>query len=347
MEAGTAAAVVAAQKRGFLFSHAVDLFVPVKSLELSDGKYRDQWRDSLDKYAVPVLGAMLVHDFKLQDILLVLEPIWAAKHTTADKLRRKINEILDFCTVKGHRTGPNPARWEGNLSHVLGSQAGTANDEHFPALQSQDVVRFWTSLGKREGMGAAALRFQTLTGTRSGAIRFMSWDEVDLEEKVWTVQPSRMSSKIDRKDNAKRVPLTAEMMALLEGLPRQADGNLVFWAPRGGPLSDATMGKLMRTLHLADVKAGNKGFVGAKTKEVVVPHGSRSTFKNWAIEKTSYEWQLSEAALWHKLGGKVETSSARTDMLEKRQKMMDDWGRFVRGEQIVAQDNLVVLAVNQ
>lgn len=95
----------------------------------------------------------------------------------------------------------------------------------------------------------------------------MSWDEVDLEEKVWTVQPSRMSSKIDRKDNAKRVPLTAEMIALLEGLPRQADGNLVFWAPRGGPLSDATMGKLMRTLHLADVKAGNKGLSMPRRKK--------------------------------------------------------------------------------
>ena len=323
--------LVAVQKRGLLFSDAVTLFVPVKAGELSEGKYREQWRDSLDKYAIPKIGKMLVHDIALQDILLVLEPIWTAKYVTADKLRRKLNEILDFCTVKGHRTGPNPARWEGNLSHVLGSIAGNSKEEHFPALQLHDVQRFWAALNKRAGIGPKALAFQTLTATRAGAVRFMTWDEVDLSERIWTVQPGRQSSKIGKKENAKRVPLTDAMVSLLEALPRQLSGDLVFWAPRGGALSDATLGKLMRTLHDADVKAGNKGFVDAKTKEIVVPHGTRSTFKNWSIERTDYEWQLSEAALWHKPGGKVETSYARMDMLEKRRKMMTNWGKFVEG----------------
>lgn len=323
--------LIVAQRRGLLFSVAVDLFEPVKAIELSEGKYRDHWRDSLDKYAVPVLGPMLVQDIALQDILLVLEPIWTTKHTTADKLRRKINEVLDYCTVKGHRTGPNPARWGGNLSHVLGTKAGNVSDDHFPALQLQDLPRFWEALKGRHGMGAAALQFQTLTATRAGAVRFMTWDEIDLEARVWTVQPGRQSSKIKAKDAPGRVPLTDEMVELLKALPRQQDGNLVFWAPRGGALSDAVMGKLMRTLHEADLKAGNRGFLDAKSKEVVVPHGTRSSFKNWSVEKTSYEWQLSEAALWHRLGGKVETSYARTDMIERRRRMMEDWGRFVMG----------------
>lgn len=325
------AEVIAAQRRGLSFSAAVDLFEPVKAIELSEGKYRDHWRDSLDKYAVPVLGSMLVQDITLQDILLVLEPIWVSKHTTADKLRRKINEVLDFCTVKGHRTGPNPARWEGNLSHVLGAKAGSVSDDHFPALQLQDLPRFWAALSARNGMGAAALRFQTLTATRAGAVRFMTWGEVDLHAKLWTVQPGRQASKIKVKDDPGRVPLTDEMIKLLQNLPRQADNDLVFWAPRGGALSDAVMGKLIRTLHDADVKAGNKGFVDAKSKEVAVPHGTRSSFKNWSVEKTAYEWQLSEAALWHRLGGKVEVSYARSDMIEKRRHMMEDWGRFVMG----------------
>lgn len=323
--------LVVAQRRGLSFSAAVELFAPVKAIELSEGKYRDHWRDSLDKYAVPVLGTMLVQDITLQDILLVLEPIWVSKHTTADKLRRKINEVLDFCTVKGHRAGPNPARWEGNLSLVLGTKAGNVSDDHFPALQLQDLPRFWEALSGRHGMGAAALRFQTLTATRAGAVRFMTWDEVDLKAKVWTVQPGRQASKIKVKDNPGRVPLTDEMVDLLKAIPRQKDNSLVFWAPRGGALSDAVMGKLMRTLHEADIKAGNKGFVDAKSKEVVVPHGTRSSFKNWSVEKSSYEWQLSEAALWHRLGGKVEVSYARTDMIERRRRMMEDWGKFVMG----------------
>ena len=114
------ASLEAAQLRGLTFAVAVDQFLPVKALELSAGKYRDQWRDSLDKYAIPAIGNLLVHDIGLQDILRVLEPIWKEKNVTADKLRRKLNEVLDFCTVKGHRGGPNPARWEGNLSHALG-----------------------------------------------------------------------------------------------------------------------------------------------------------------------------------------------------------------------------------
>lgn len=335
--------LIAEQKRGLLFADAVTLFLPVKAGELSEGKYREQWRDSIDKYAIPYIGKMLVHDVGLQDILLVLEPIWTTKYVTADKLRRKLNEILDFCTVKGHRTGPNPARWEGNLSHVLGSIAGNSKEEHFPALQLHDVPRFWAALNERAGMGAQALAFQTLTATRAGAVRFMTWDEVDLKERIWTVQPGRQSSKIGKKENAKRVPLTDAMVSLLEALPRQPAGDLVFWAPRGGALSDATLGKLMRTLHDADVKAGNKGFLDAKTKEIVVPHGTRSTFKNWSIERTDYEWQLSESALWHKPGGKVETSYARMDMLEKRRKMMADWGGFVAGKQRLI-NNVIQLA---
>ena len=114
------ASLEAAQLRVLTFAVAVDRFLPVKVLELSAGKYRDQWRDSLDKYAIPAIGKLLVHDIGLQDILRVLEPIWKEKNVTADKLRRKLNEVLDFCTVKGHRGGPNPARWEGNLSHALG-----------------------------------------------------------------------------------------------------------------------------------------------------------------------------------------------------------------------------------
>jgi integrase len=327
-------AMEAEQKRGITFVAALDLFVPVKAQELAPGKYRDQWRDSVDKYAVPVLGNLLVHDISVPEILQVLEPIWTSKSATADKLRRKLNEMLDFCTVRGHRNGANPARWEGNLSYALGAVSISLKEEHYPALQLQDLKRFWLALQERKGMGAAALMFQMMTATRTGAVRFMTWVELNLVEKTWTVQPERQSAKIGRKDGAKRVPLTNEMIKLLTALPRKNSDDLVFWAPRGGALSDATLSKLMEVMHEADIRSGNPGFIDAKTRKVAVPHGLRSTFKSWAIELTSYDWQLSEAALWHKLGNKVESAYARSDMLEKRRMMMLDWMSFVSGKSV-------------
>jgi len=321
--------LVAAQKRGLLFSKAVDLFEPVKAAELSGGKYRDQWRNSLDSYAIPVLGKMLVQDIQLQDILLVLEPIWHAKTVTADKLRRKLAEVLDYATVKGHRSGPNPARWQGNLSMVLSSPTSVSGEENHPALQLKDAKRFWAALSYRGGMGPQALKFQSMTATRPGAVRFMTWSEVDLSARLWTVQPGRQSAKIPRRDGPKRVPLADDTIALLKGLPRHKDSDLVFWAPRGGALSDATLAKLLRIVHEADLRAGGSGFVDAKTGEVAVPHGTRSSFKVWATDHTSYDWNLSEAALWHKLGSKVEQAYARSDMVEKRRQMMSDWAAFL------------------
>ena len=325
------AELFAAQRRGLTFASAVDLFEPIKAAELSEGKYRDQWRASIDRYAVPVLGKMLVSDIGLHDILRVLEPIWTTTTVTADKLRRKVNEVLDFATVKGHRNGPNPARWAGNLSLVLPSPSSMGREENYPALQLNDAPRFWTALLLRDGMGAAALRFQTLTATRVGAVRFMTWRELDMKQRLWTVQPGRRMSKIGRRDDAKRVPLTDATLEILESLPRSSEQDLVFCAPRGGALSDATMAKLMRIIHAADVRRGGSGFIDAKTGEVAVPHGTRSLFKVWANERTGYESNLSEAALWHRLGNKVEQAYARTDMVEKRRQMMADWATFLTG----------------
>jgi integrase len=307
------------------------MFDPVKAAELTGSKYRDQWRNSLDSYAIPILGKMPVQDIQLQDILLVLEPIWHTKTVTADKLRRKLAEVLDYVTVKGHRTGPNPARWQGNLSMVLAAPASASGEENHPALQLKDLRRFWAALSTRAGMGPQALKFQSMTETRPGAVRFMAWSEVDLKARLWTVQAGRQSSKIPRRDVPKRVPLTEDMIVLLESLPRQASSDLVFWAPRGGALSDATLAKLLRTIHEADLKAGGAGFVDAKTGEVAVPHVTRSSFKVWATEHTRYDWNLSEAALWHKLGSKVEQAYARSDMVEKRREMMSDWASFLTG----------------
>lgn len=325
------ATLMAAASRGMTFADAWEKFAAEKVKEFSTDKYRQQWKRTVEIYALPDLGKMQVQDIDLRDVLRVLTPLWDAKTVTGVKVRERLEKVLAYATVHGYRTGDNPARWKGNLDMVLSAPSKVSNSENYPALQLDDVGRWWQALQGRDGMGAKALAFQAMTATRSGAIRFATWEEIDLEQRLWTIQPGRQSSKIPEKETAKRIPLTDKMVALLKGLPRLEGSNLVFWAPRGGALSDATMGKLMRMIHEADQKAGGKGYVDAKTREPAVPHGFRSAFRTWVAERTSFDGDMAEVALFHKVGNKVQQSYNRADMVEKRRALMADWGGFLTG----------------
>jgi integrase len=313
------------------FAEAWGKFAAEKIKEFSTDRYRKQWQRTVEIYALPDLGKMAVQDIGLQDVLRVLTPLWDDKTVTAVKVRERLEKVLAYATVQGYRTGDNPARWKGNLDMVLAAPGKVSGAENYPAVQLDDVGRWWQALQARDGMGAAALAFQALTATRSGAIRFATWDEIDLEARLWTIQPGRQSSKITASDTAKRIPLTDAMATLLEGLPRLAGSNLVFWSPRGGALSDAAMGKVMRTIHEADLKAGGKGYADAKTGEQAVPHGMRSAFRTWVAERTSFDGDLAEVALFHKVGSKVAQAYNRADQVEKRRHLMAAWGNFVQG----------------
>lgn len=338
------AAMMVAARRGITFADALKSYCENKTTEFSSEKYRKQWRTTVEKYAVPELGAMMVEDITTDDVLRVLQPIWNEKSVTASKLRQRIERILDHAAAleRGKKPAPewaqlsrwrNVATWKGNLSEILAKPSTVSNSENWPALQLKDAARWWQALQTREGMGAQALAFQAMTATRSGAIRFATWDEIDLAAKVWTIQPGRQASKIPENDTAKRIPLTDYMVALLEGLPRMKDSEFVFWAPRGGALSDATLGKCMRSIHEADQKAGGKGYVDAKTGEQAVPHGLRSTFRTWVAERTTYDGDLAEVALFHKVGSKVAQAYDRSEMVEKRRDMMTAWGGYLAGHE--------------
>lgn len=327
----TQAALIAAARRGMTFAEAWEKFAAEKIKEFSTDRYREQWQRTVEIYALPDLGKMAVQDIGLQDVLRVLQPLWDEKTVTAVKVRERLEKVLAYATVQGYRKGDNPARWKGNLDMVLPAPGKVSGAVNYPALQLDDVARWWQALQAREGMGAKALAFQALTATRSGAIRFASWDEIDLKAKVWTIQPGRQSSKIPANESAKRIPLTTPMIALLESLPRLDGSNLVFWAPKGGALSDATMGKTMRMIHEADQKAGGKGYVDAKTGEQAVPHGIRSSFRTWVAERTSFDGDLAEVALFHKVGSKVQQAYDRSEMVEKRRHLMTAWGDFLQG----------------
>lgn len=324
-------ALQAAQARTLTFAEAFEKWAAEKTKEFSTDRYRKQWRRAVEQYAFPEIGKIAVADIALQDVLRVLEPIWSDKTETASKLRQKIEGTLSWATVKGYRSGDNPAAWRGNLKHVLAAPNKVAPTENYASLQLGDAARWWEALQGREGMGAAALAFQAMTATRSGAVRFATWDEIDLERGLWTIQPGRQSSKIPQGDEARTVPLTPAMIALLKGLPRLEGCNYVFWAPKGGALSDATIAKAMRALHEADVEAGGKGFLDVRTGEAAVPHGLRATFRTWVAERTTFDSDMAEIALFHKIGNKTTQAYARADMIEKRRRMMQAWGEFLAG----------------
>ncbi|WP_346346503.1 site-specific integrase [Thetidibacter halocola] len=328
-------------REGMTFSDAVDKYLAAKLSEFRNEKHRKQWRSTLDAYAAPVIGPKLVSEIDVQDVLRVLEPIWKDKTETASRLRGRIENVLSWATVAGHRTGDNPARWKGNLSETLPKPAKVAKGDNQPALALSDVSRWWADLRQRDGMAARALEFLTLTAARSGEVRGMTWDEIDLGRRdktdatdktpaanpansansgaVWTVPASRMKNGREH-----RVPLTPEAVALLEALPRMDGSPFVFFAPRGGMLSDMSISAVMRRMQEAEVKAKRRGYLDPRNKRPAVPHGLRSTFRQWAAER-GYPRDMAEIALAHWIGSEVERAYQRADMLDRRRDMMADW----------------------
>lgn len=323
-------ALLTAQRQGLTFIEAFEKYAAKKLPELLTERYRGQWRATVEKYAFPELGDMLVQDITRNDILRILHPIWETRTETATKVRQRVEKTLDYAKASGHRTGDNPAAWRGNLELALSAPGKIAPKENYPALQLDDAARWWTDLHKREGTGAIALAFQALTASRTGAVRFATWEEIDLDARIWSIQPGRTASKIPPKGKPHRVPLTDDMIALLQALPRM--GELIFTAPRGGCMSDATLGKVMRTIHEADQKRGGAGYLDAKTKQPAVPHGLRSCFRVWVTERTDFDGDMAEIALAHNVGSKVRQAYDRSDMVEKRREMMENWGQFIQGK---------------
>ncbi|MFK7877983.1 MAG: tyrosine-type recombinase/integrase [Paracoccaceae bacterium] len=318
------ATLIAAQRRGLTFADATDKYLAAKLDAFRNAKHRQQWQNTLATYAKPELGKMLVQDIAVQDVLRVLEPIWWDKTETASRLRGRIEAVLSWATVAGHRTGDNPARWAGNLKELLPAPSKVANEEHHPAVQIEDAPRWFAELRTREGFGARALEFVALTALRSKEVRGALWDEIDLDKALWIIPAARM--KMDREH---RVPLSGEALTLLQALPRMEGNPLVFPAARGGQLSDMTLSAAMKRMHKADIDAGGAGFVDRETKRPAVPHGLRSTFRDWVAERTNYPGDMAEVAIAHKISNAVEASYRRGDMIERRRKMMGDWARYL------------------
>jgi integrase len=288
------------------FDEAARRLIEAKSHEWKNPKHRDQWKSTLDTYASPKIGRKDVAKIELPDVVDVLTPIWTTKTETASRLRGRIESVLAWATVSGYRTGENPARWKGNLDHVLAKPGKVHKVKHHAALPLSALPAFMDDLRARDGVAARALEFVVLTATRSQEVRGARWPEVDLDSATWTIPAERMKAGKEHK-----VPLSEQALALLRALPRFTESDLVFPAPRGGVLSDMALSAVMRRM-----------------KVDAVPHGFRSTFRDWAAERTNYPRDVAEMALAHTIGDKVEAAYRRGDLFTKRTQMMADWARF-------------------
>lgn len=286
------------------FDAAAEKCIAAKRHEFRNPKHTAQWSTTLTKYASPVVGNMPVSDIELHHIIRILEPIWTTKTETASRLRGRIEAVLAWATVHGYRSGDNPARWKGHLDAVLAKPGKIRRVQHHQALPVAEMGAFMRDLRARQGMAARALEFVILTAARSGEVRGATWDEIDLQAKLWTVPENRIKAGREH-----RVPLSDDAVKLLEALPRLSD--YVFAAPRGGQLSDMSLSAVLKRM-------GVEG----------VPHGFRSTFRDWCAEQTNYPREVAEMALAHAIGDKVEAAYRRGDLMAKRTRMMAEWAKF-------------------
>jgi integrase len=270
-----------------------------------------------------------VNEITVNEIHALLQPIWKNKTETASRLRGRIEKVLDYAIVKGMMSPPNPAAWQGNLSRLLPSKNKIKTARNQPALQLKDTQRWWTELKQRDGTGATALMLLTMTASRSGEIRGMRWEELQLfDDKevqkrgylgIWVRPSERMKARMEH-----RVPITSAMYELISNTNDQT--GLVFKSTNHTTLSDMTLSALMKRMHAND----EKGFVDQRSAIPAVPHGLRSTFRDWVAE-TGQSREAAELQLAHKFGSAVEHAYYRTDLVDERAKLLSKWHNFLEG----------------
>jgi integrase len=273
-------------------------------------KHAAQWQATLATYAEPVMGGLSVQAIDTALVLKVLEPIWTAKPETAGRVRGRMESILDWAKVRGYRAGENPARWRGHLDKQLPARSKVRRVEHHAALPYAELPGFLVSLREQEGIVARALELAILTAARTGEVIGARWSEMDLVEKTWTLPAARIKAGREH-----RVPLPGRALAILQEMQphRQADDAFVFPGGKNGrPLSNMAFLMLLRRMGLDDVTA----------------HGFRSSFRDWVAERTRFPAEVAEIALAHTVSDKTIAAYNRSDLFERRRRLMAAWATF-------------------
>ena len=304
------------------FRAAAKALVDSKRSGWRNAKHATQWLATLEAYAFPMIGDLPVANIGTDDVLRVLRPIWERIPETASRVRQRIEAVLDAARVKGWRTGENPARWKGHLAGELPQPRKVKRVQHRPALAWQDMGSFMAALGERDGIATQALRFVILTATRTGEVRGMRWREVDLDAKVWLVPGDRM--KAGKLHRVALSPAALAVLAEVQTLMKRSD-DLVFPSGRQRKaLSDMALSEVVRRMNEGGEEGAVPKWHDAEGRPVV-PHGFRSSFRDWAGETRPEGREVVEAALAHSIKDKAEAAYARSDLLEKRRPLMDAW----------------------
>jgi integrase len=301
---------------GMTFGDVADRYIAAHEAGWRNPKHRQQWRNTLKSYVRPTIGGLAVGAVGVGEVMRILEPLWQAKPETASRVRGRLERILDHAKARGWREGENPARWRGHLDQLLPARAKLRAVNHHAALPYAEAGGFIAELRQQGGTAARALEFTILTATRSGEALKARWSEINLAQKTWTIPASRMKGTKEH-----RVPLPGPAVAILKEQARlqpskiAADDPSAFVFPgarRKRPLSDMAMLKLLERMGHHDITV----------------HGFRSTFRDWAAERTNFPNHVVEVALAHAISDKVEAAYRRGDLFEKRRRLMDAWATF-------------------
>jgi integrase len=299
------ASAALANAKTITFKEASDRYIAMRSRGLKNAKHAAQWATTMATYAEPVLGRLPVRDIDVGLIHQVLEPIWTTKPETAGRVRGRIEKILGWAKANNFRDGENPARWRDNLDQMLPKLSEVRKVKHHPALHYSELPMFLEKLRQEEGNAARALEFTILTAARTEEVVLARPAEINKQEKLWTAPPEHMKLKKEH-----LVPLSERAMQLVDG----ARASYLF-PSRSHP--DKYLSNMAMLMVLDRMGYGH-----------VTVHGFRSTFKDWTRDRTLFENYVSEAALAHTSGDKIEAAYARSDVLDKRRKLMDAWGAF-------------------
>jgi len=308
------AKVRAAAAKTITFDDAVGRYLEAHSAGWRNPKHRQQWGNTLATYAAPVIGKLSVDAVDTGLVMRVLEPIWQTKPETASRLRGRVESVLAWATVRGYRTGDNPARWKNHLDHLLPSRSKVRQVQHHAALPYAELPAFMAKLRQEDGIAARALEFLILTAVRSGDIFGqrrddappLQWSHLDLEQAVWTIPRTKSGAE-------HRVPLSGTALAVLKQMaPHRDSSDVVFpGLRRGHALSNDAFLRLLDRMGV-DCTA----------------HGFRATFKTWAGERTGFAREIVEACLTHTISDELERAYRRGSFFDKRRRLMDQWAAF-------------------
>src|SRR5215472_54982 len=314
------AAAALASTQSITFKEAAAQYIAVRRKGLKNAKHAAQWGTTVATYAEPILGKLLVRDIDVGHVHRVLEPIWTTKPVIAGRVRGRIEKILGWAKANKYRNGENPARWRDNLDQLLPKLSEVRKVKHHPALSYTELPAFMEKLRQAEGTAARALEFVILTAARTEQVILARPAEVNKREKLWTVPAEHMKLKREH-----LVPLCDRAMQLLDG----ASGSYLFPSPFHPDKHLSNM-----ALHMVLKRMGYGH---------VTVHGFRSTFKDWCRDCTRFDNYVSEAALAHASGDKIEAAYARSAVLEKRRKLMDAWAALCASPPVAEAEKIVAL----